>query len=44
MMVNQYKGLDVYPLLMLADIVSKISQDKFYSSLYVRSVYYEVHL
>ena len=40
--INRYTYLDAYPLPRINDVVSKVAQDTFYSSLDLKSAYHQV--
>ena len=42
MTINRFTELDAYPLRNIEDLVNEISQDKYYSSLDLRSAYHQV--
>jgi len=42
--VNRFTLLDAYPLPRTEDIVNKLSKDKYYTSLNLRSAYHQVSI
>jgi len=42
--VNRFTQLDAYPLPKIEEVINDVSQDKFYSSVDLRSAYFQVPL